>query len=105
MSEDKYPDIIHISTDPMYTDGGMNNKSLPLCMKGNPMNVGSIEMHYAGDLYRDDGEAPFPTYSLVNLCDGKGWWKDFKGTWCKECYSIARRESDRIKAMLALGDI
>jgi len=101
MSEDNYPDITHISTDPMYTEGGMKNRSLPLCMKGEPMNIGSLEMHYAGDLYRDDDD--FPSYSLINLCDGKGWWKDFKGTWCKECYSIAREEGNRIRVMIALG--
>jgi hypothetical protein len=42
-------------------------------------------------------------YNLVNLVDGRGWWKDFNGNWCDECYAIAKEEGERIMVMMALG--
>ena len=91
---------IHISTDPMLTKNGHTNYALPLCKKGKPLGVGGEDCHYAGDGY--DSEDTH-NYNIVNLVDSKGWWKDFDGKWCKECYAMAEEESKRMRAMILLG--
>jgi len=95
--------IIHISIDPMYTDKGNRNYALPLCKKGPRRAVGGSNCHYAGDVYSMESSDKITNYNLVNLVDGRGWWKDFNGNWCDECYAIAKEEGERIMVMMALG--
>ena len=93
--------VIHISTAPMETVKGNTNYELPLCKKGPPLSVGGTQCHFAGEDHRQDDD-PSPSYSLVNLIDLKGWWEDFEGEWCEECYAIAKEEGERIRIMIAL---
>ena len=93
---------IHISTEPMETVKGNTNYALPLCKKGPPLSVGGTSCHYAGEDHRQDADPKLTSYSLVNLLDSNGWWKDFEGEWCEECYAIAKEEGERMRIMIAL---
>ena len=100
--------VIHISTAPMETVKGNTNYALPLCKKGPPLSVGGTQCHFAGEDHRQDdirGQYPadsVPSYSLITPLDLKGWWEDFEGEWCEECYAIAKEEGERIRIMIAL---
>lgn len=95
---------IHISTDPMHTDDGNINYALPLCGKGPRRAVGSAGCHYAGDVHStEEVTTAEANHSVVNLIDGRGWWKDSTDNWCEECYAIAKQEGERIMAMISLG--